>query len=324
MFVGLCQRSLFLEKVAREYTVYIHGETAFSKTVAHPNIVKYKGFVKTPGYLYIILEYAGRPTAYGSHNICKRFGKFLENLVAVYISQVLEGLVYLHDQGVIHRDIKGANTGILTTKDGWRISGDAVVGSPYWISQSDIHVRNALGKRKVVRRNVESYIPDVLQPLSFEQGSTGGGGASRDYTFTRARDRVELSSQTVCTSHPLRPFQYWEELSDVAVAARWAVDVYQAAHRSLLPSFRRLILIPHRLQEETARVEDKLAKPKSLDALLTPPASQRPSFLRRITEKLGNSKAVVKLNLVRILRTVCDVHPNRALLVERYGIVTAQ
>ena len=127
----------------------------------HSNIVKYKGFVKTPEYLYIILEYvsihsipvhviyflSARFCENGSlHNICKRFGKFPENLVAVYISQVLEGLVYLHDQGLIHRDIKGAN--ILTTKDGavkladfgvasntttaGAASDDAVVGSPYW------------------------------------------------------------------------------------------------------------------------------------------------------------------------------------------------
>lgn len=61
--------------------------------------------------------------------------------MAVYIDQVLLGLVYLHDQGVIHRDIKGAN--ILTTKDGTVkladfgvatnvLSDMTVVGSPYW------------------------------------------------------------------------------------------------------------------------------------------------------------------------------------------------
>ena len=43
-------------------------------------------------------------------------------------------------------------------------------------------------------------------------------------------------------------------------------------------------------------------------------------FFHRIIDRLTHSKAVVRLNLLRILRTVCDVHPDRASLVERYGI----
>ncbi|EJU03326.1 Pkinase-domain-containing protein [Dacryopinax primogenitus] len=112
------------------------------KNLHHPNIVQYKGFVKTREFLYIILEYCENGSL---HNFLKKFGKFPENLVAVYISQVLEGLVYLHEQGVIHRDIKSAN--ILTNKDGKVMLADfgvaavgnqenraAVVGSPYWMA----------------------------------------------------------------------------------------------------------------------------------------------------------------------------------------------
>lgn len=131
----------------------IMSEIDLLKNLNHPNIVKYKGFVKTREYLYIILEFCENGSL---HNISKRFGKFPENLVAVYICQVLEGLVYLHDQGVIHRDIKGAN--ILTNKDGTvkladfgvasnttgaGVSDDAVVGSPYWMAPEVIEQSGA-------------------------------------------------------------------------------------------------------------------------------------------------------------------------------------
>ncbi|TDL22240.1 hypothetical protein BD410DRAFT_788970 [Rickenella mellea] len=129
----------------------IMSEIDLLKNLIHPNIVKYKGFVKTREFLYIILEFCENGSL---HNICKKFGKFPENLVAVYISQVLEGLVYLHDQGVIHRDIKGAN--ILTNKDGCvkladfgvaskagAVRDDAVVGSPYWMAPEVIEQSGA-------------------------------------------------------------------------------------------------------------------------------------------------------------------------------------
>lgn len=88
------------------------------------------------------------------HSICKNFGKFPENLVALYMSQVLHGLLYLHEQGVIHRDIKGAN--ILTTKEGLVKLADfgvatkqsgldqsSVVGTPYWMAPEVIELSGA-------------------------------------------------------------------------------------------------------------------------------------------------------------------------------------
>ncbi|KAI9678081.1 MAG: hypothetical protein M1817_006025 [Caeruleum heppii] len=121
------------------------------KNLNHPNIVKYHGFVKSAESLYIILEYCENGSL---HSICKNFGKFPENLVGLYMSQVLHGLLYLHEQGVIHRDIKGAN--ILTTKEGLvkladfgvatRTTGlheSSVVGTPYWMAPEVIELSGA-------------------------------------------------------------------------------------------------------------------------------------------------------------------------------------
>ena len=46
----------------------------------------------------------------------------------------------------------------------------------------------------------------------------------------------------------------------------------------------------------------------------------RSQFFQRLIDRLGHGKAVVRLNLLRLLKAICDVHPNRAALVEKYGI----
>lgn len=108
-----------------------------------------------------------------------------------------------------------------------------------------------------------------------------------------------------------------------------------------------MLTVPYRLQDETARIEDQLTKPAALEALLkcfvTAKSNSfenlldpflkmcrlstditigiaKSQFFKRIIDKLSHSKAVVRLNLLRILRTVCEAHPNRAMLVERFGI----
>lgn len=42
--------------------------------------------------------------------LLQSFGAFPEQLVSQFMEQVLHGLIYLHDAGVIHRDIKAANS----------------------------------------------------------------------------------------------------------------------------------------------------------------------------------------------------------------------
>nr|POE82371.1 cytokinesis protein seph [Quercus suber] len=129
----------------------IMQEIDLLKNLNHPNIVKYHGFVKSKESLYIILEYCENGSL---HSICKNFGKFPENLVSLYTAQVLQGLLFLHEQGVIHRDIKGAN--ILTTKEGLvkladfgvatkqsGLSEGSVVGTPYWMAPEVIELSGA-------------------------------------------------------------------------------------------------------------------------------------------------------------------------------------
>lgn len=144
-------KQINLDSIQSTDVASIMMEIDLLKNLNHPNIVKYHGFVKTHDTLSIILEYCENGSL---SNICRRFGKFPEKLVAVYIYQVLQGLAYLHVQGTIHRDIKGAN--ILTTKDGLakladfgvatkiaQLDDDSVVGTPNWMAPEVIEMNGA-------------------------------------------------------------------------------------------------------------------------------------------------------------------------------------
>ncbi|GAV51661.1 hypothetical protein ZYGR_0AF01320 [Zygosaccharomyces rouxii] len=84
----------------------IMSEIDLLKNLNHINIVKYHGFIQKSHNLYIILEYC----SHGSlKNYISRGNGLPESKAKMYVKQTLNGLNYLHEQGVIHRDIKAAN-----------------------------------------------------------------------------------------------------------------------------------------------------------------------------------------------------------------------
>lgn len=69
-------------------------------------------------HLNIFLEYVpGGSVA----TLLSNYGAFEEQLVRTFVHQILQGLHYLHERDIIHRDIKGANI-LVDNKGGVKIS----------------------------------------------------------------------------------------------------------------------------------------------------------------------------------------------------------
>ena len=109
----------------------------------------------------------------------------------------------------------------------------------------------------------------------------------------------------------------------------------------------KCILTRCRLQEETAKVEEHLldgtftsgiikcfttSKANAFENLLeplqkllrlSPPVAlnlAHPDLFHRILRKLQSNKAVVRLNLLRIIRSICDASEEQGALISRYSL----
>ncbi|CED83961.1 ste11alpha protein [Phaffia rhodozyma] len=96
----------------------LETEIELLKELQHDNIVQYLDSSMDAAHLNIFLEYVpgGSVTA-----LLGNYGAFEEALVRIFVRQTLQGLVYLHEKGIIHRDIKGANI-LVDNKGGIKIS----------------------------------------------------------------------------------------------------------------------------------------------------------------------------------------------------------
>jgi serine/threonine protein kinase len=120
--------------------------------LTHRNVVAYKGcFFGEEGELNLVAEYI---PGWSLADHLSQINKFPEHLVARITKQIVDGLDYLHREGVTHRDIKPANIlvdpsgvikltdfGVSSALDVPTMTGNTLVGTPHFIAPEMIEGR---------------------------------------------------------------------------------------------------------------------------------------------------------------------------------------
>ncbi|XP_042472023.1 mitogen-activated protein kinase kinase kinase 1-like [Zingiber officinale] len=90
---------------AEQSILQLEQEIALLSQLEHENIVGYYGTTKDDAKLFIFLELMTK----GSLASLYQKYPLQDSQVSIYTRQILNGLKYLHDRKVVHRDIKCAN-----------------------------------------------------------------------------------------------------------------------------------------------------------------------------------------------------------------------
>lgn len=91
----------------------LRSEVQLMSRLSHEHIVTYYGAELRKGVLLIYQEWVPNGSVDSLLSVC---GTFEEPVIRSYAVQVAKGLAYLHDQKIMHRDIKGGN--VLVSEKG--------------------------------------------------------------------------------------------------------------------------------------------------------------------------------------------------------------
>jgi serine/threonine protein kinase len=103
-------KSIQMERAAMKD---VRREIDLLRSLKHKNIVRYHGAEMDKTHLHIFQEWVPGGSVTG---MLAKFGPFSLDVLRSYLSQTLDGLAYLHENDIMHRDIKGSN--ILVSDEG--------------------------------------------------------------------------------------------------------------------------------------------------------------------------------------------------------------
>ncbi|KAI0480642.1 kinase-like domain-containing protein [Xylariaceae sp. FL0804] len=204
-------------------------EIGLLRDLRHPNIVQYLGCSSSTEYLNIFLEYVPGGSV---QTMLNSYGTLPEPLVRSFVRQILNGLSYLHNRDIIHRDIKGANIlvdnkgtikisdfGISKKLEATNILNGAnnnkhrpsLQGSVFWMAPEVVkqtsYTRKAdiwsLGCLVVEMMTGTHPFPDCSQLQAIFK--IGGGKASPTIPENASPEAVEFLTRTFEIDHNLRP-----------------------------------------------------------------------------------------------------------------------
>ena len=147
----------------------IRNEIDILKKLSHPNIVKIYEFYVSNSHYYIVTEFCrdGELFSYIKN-------KYSERQLAVLFYQVFSGLWYLHDNKILHRDIKLENI-MISQKEKDNETGEEL----FWVKIIDFGTAKIFEKNKKEKDVVGSsyYIaPEVLKQNYNEKCDTWSVG----------------------------------------------------------------------------------------------------------------------------------------------------
>jgi serine/threonine protein kinase len=234
-------------------------EVAIQKSLSHPNIVELRQVLRSPNKLYLVLELASKGELYW---LVQRNGPLPLNVARRALFQLADALLYGHESGVIHRDVKpenilfDANGAIKLTDYGLSTSGSPDHAHAYGGVEClpDPRVlRTACGSPHYCAPEVRSPGPrGAYDGFKADSWSVGVVLFLMLNGYLPFHDDDPVVLQTLVESHPIvypdsmpsQPRQICENLLQRDPALRWNLDMVinhpfcqadPSLHRAVVP-----------------------------------------------------------------------------------------